>query len=273
MEPGRPIKSLKEYFSQLYIIFCCILMTWILATNDHKLIKYTYLGIMISLLCFRTISFFRRGFQYYLLEMCYVINIISLFVIALDYDIKIIYPFMHGPLMCYSLIYGDALIFNNLAKTTTYAIHSTGSIVTRRLYWNGDNTTFSLDDLTYDSFLLTLKQCMIVYFCWAIPYYIWLFLYNGNMITMVRYMHRVNLEDNVTIYMKVKYIVLHFFGITASLLIGIFSMYCWQFNYLMVGCQIVSGFVQGATYDFTGHRLNFMKLFFNTYTKIKNKKT
>jgi hypothetical protein len=110
-EKVRPLKSWKEYFSQLYLIFCTGSMIWVLANDDHNMIKIWYTFVITSLLGFRTISFFRKGDQCYLLEMCYVMTAISLFIIWLDYDIKIIYPFLHGPLAWYTLVFGDAILF------------------------------------------------------------------------------------------------------------------------------------------------------------------
>lgn len=50
-------------------------------------------------------------------------------------------------------------------------------------------------------------------------------------------------------------------------------MHIKYLNYFIVTCQIVSGFAQGASYDFTGHRINFVKLFSNGYLHAKNKIT
>jgi hypothetical protein len=80
VEKVRPLKSLKEYFSQLYLIFCTNSMIWVLANDDHILIKYLYAFILVSLLGFRTISFFRKGNQYFLIEMCYIITVFLKFI-------------------------------------------------------------------------------------------------------------------------------------------------------------------------------------------------
>jgi uncharacterized membrane protein SpoIIM required for sporulation len=269
-EKARPLKSLKEYFSQLYLIFCNNLMVWFLAYDDHVLIKYWYSSILVPLLSFRTVSFVKKRMQFYLIEMCYFINVLTLYVINSGRDIRVVYPFLHGPLAFYTLVYGDALIYSDLAKSTTFAIHSGGSVVSRRLYWNGDPALIlTLKDFTIDSFNTHFKSCVFIYFCWAIPYYIWFFSTDDDYINMAKYTFGLKATDVVPFYLKLKYVVLHFLCVSVTLAIGIFSMHCEYFNIFIVGCQIASGFVQGAAYDFTGHRINFFKLFTKAYLHVK----
>lgn len=273
-QPLRPLKSLKEYFSQLYLIFCVVSMTWILGDNNHDLIKYWYTFVIVSLLTFRAISFVRKGFECYLIEMCYIATLFSLPIILFDYDIKIIYPFIHGPLAFYTLIYGDAIVFNDLAKSTTFALHSGGGIVTRKLYWNGNpNLIVTLTDLTFDSFKLRLFDCLQLYLIWAIPYYIWLFSTNSKRMNMVRYSFGIKAEDDVLLKQKIQYCLMHFVGVTVTLSIGIISMHFKYLNYAIVACQVISGFAQGASYDFTGKRINFFKLFAKGFLYTKEKLT
>lgn len=270
IEKIRPLKSLKEYFSQLYLIFCVVSMTWFLADNDHFLIKCWYTFEITSLMLFRSISFVRKNLQCFLLEMCYFMTALSLYIILTDQDIKIIYPFIHGPLALYTLVYGDALNFSDLAKSTTFALHSGGGIVTRRLYWNGNQSLIlSLSDLTYESFKNRFVNCLKLYFMWAIPYYIWLFFTNWKLINMAKYTFGIAPENDVHFLLKIKYCALHFFAISLALCIGILSMHVKYLNYFIVTCQIVSGFAQGASYDFTGHRINFFKLFAKAYLYTK----
>lgn len=204
VEKIRPLKSLKEYFGQLYLIFCAVSMTWVLANDDHNLIKYWYTFVIASLMAFRIVSFFRKGWQCFLIEMCYVMTMLSLFIIWFDYDIKIIYPFIHGPLAFYTLGFGDAAIFNNLAKSTTFALHSGGGIVTRRLYWNGDpNLIVGFADLTLNSFKTRLIDCIKLYFLWAFPYYIWLFSTNWKLTNMAKDIFGVKPEDDLDFLKKI----------------------------------------------------------------------
>lgn len=270
LEKIRPLKSLKEYFSQLYLIFCVVSMTWVLANDDHNLIIYWYTFVITSLMVFRTVSFFRKGWQCFLIEMCYAMTALLLFIIWFDYDIKIIYPFIHGPLAFYTLGFGDAAIFSSLAKSTTFALHSGGGIVTRRLYWNGNPTMIvTLANLTLNSFRERLIDCLKLYFLWALPYYIWLFCTDWKLTNMAKDTFGIKPEDDVPFMKKVKYCAIHFACIGVTLCIGILSMHIKYLNYFIVGCQIASGFVQGASYDFTGHRINFVKLFSKAYLHAK----
>lgn len=272
----RPLKSLKEYFSQLYLIFCLVSMTWALAYNDHYWILIWFTFVIGTSMGFRTISFFRKGWQCFLIEMCYVMTAFFLYVAWTGQDIKIIFPIISGPLAFYTLFYGDAAIFSDLAKSTTFILHSGGGVVIRRLYWHGDPSMIvTLADLTFDSFINRLMEVWKIYFMWAIPYYLWLFFTDWKLTNMVKYTFGLKVDETVPTLQKIKYCFLHFVAVTITMIVGIFAMHIWQLNYLIVALQVISGFAQGAAYDFIGHRINFFKLFCKAYlyakTEIKKK--
>jgi hypothetical protein len=194
----------------------------------------------------------------------------TLYILFTGGDIRTIYPFLHGPLAFYTLMYGDALIYSDLAKSTTFAIHSGGSVVSRRLYRNGDPILIlTLKDLTIESFNVHFKSCMTIYFCWAIPYYIWLFFTNNEYTNIIKWTFGLGSKDVVPLYLKFKYIVLHFLAVSVALVVGILSMHFEYLNIFIVSCQVISGFAQGAAYDFTGHRINFFKLFAKAYLRVQ----
>lgn len=272
----RPLKSLKEYFSQLYLIFCLVSMTWALAYNDHDWILIWYTFVIGTSMAFRTISFFRKGLQCFLIEMCYVMTAIFLYIAWTGQDIKIIFPIISGPLAFYTLFYGDAVIFSDLAKSTTFILHSGGGVVIRRLYWHGDPSMIvTLADLTFGSFVDRLFEAWKIYFMWAVPYYIWLFFTDWKLTNMLKYTFGLKADETASTLQKIKYCVLHFLAVTVTIIVGIISMHIWYVNYLIVALQVISGFAQGAAYDFIGHRINFFKLFCKGYlyakTEIKNK--
>ena len=263
--------NIKNYVSYLYIMFTIIITTWFLAHDNHKKIKLWYSITLFLLLLFRCISYYRKEYLLHMLEMCYFINLVSIFYVQSNYDIRYIYPFMHGPLMVYSLIYGDAFIPHDLAKTTSYSIHTFGSVITRRLYWNGDSKLWlSWNDLP-NNFYHYLYWCLILYLTWLIPYCIYLYMYDGNMTTMIKYVYRLNKDDIISSKQKIQYICGHMFFIIISLIIGIISMHCWQMNYFIVACQIISGFIHGGCYYYTGHKMNFFKMLLKIFIVVKNK--
>lgn len=274
-ERVTPLKSLKEYFSQLYLVFCLVSITWVLANNDHFLIKILWSFVISSSMIFRTISFFRNGSQCYLIEMCYIITAYSIYVMWFKNDVKCVLPFLYGPLGFYTLAFGDAANFNDLAKSTTFILHSGGAIVFRRLYRNGNPLLIAkLEDLTFNTFQEYFIDCLKLYFMWAIPYYLWLFFTNWKLVNMAKYTFGILPQDNVSVYLKLKYCFLHLILVTIALSIGILLMHCEILSNIFVACLVISGFLQGASYDFVGHRINFYKLFAKAYlyTKVELKK-
>jgi hypothetical protein len=237
----------------MYVTGICSLLgsVWVLASDFHPLIKCWYSGLLSFLFATRLYSFYKKNYLWYLLEMCYIVNIVSIFTVQFDnfgYTMKLLYPFIHGPLAGYALLYGDAIILHNWDKTTSYAIHVLGGVFTRRLYWNGDQLYVnSLSDLTLGAFFGHLKMSFLLYLVWAIPYtFFYLLPFNGNVMTMAKYVYRKSATDKLTLEEKLKYIGYHMIFCNLTLIVGIFSIYCWQFNYFVVGCEIFSGILNGG---------------------------
>lgn len=269
-----PVKTdtFQHYAIYLFNMIAMLGTSWVLATNDHQLIKWWSVAFFVILCGTRFYSFYRKDYLFFLLEMCYTANLASIICIATECDLKLIYPFMHGPLMAYSLVYGDAIILHDLDKTTSYAVHTFGSVVTRRLYWNGDSTqTLSLADMTLSSFFGYFKTSYLLYLGWAIPYAMfYLFPFDGEGITMARYVYRLGPKDILTLEQKIKYITGHMFFVGLTLAVGVFSMYYWQFNYFMVFSQIVSGIINGGWHYYTGKKFNPKKFLSETFFAVKS---
>ena len=229
---------------------------WICGSNDHLLLRNWYMFTMVSLFATRLYSFYRKNYLLYLLEMCYLINIVSMISVYFNVGLEYVYPFLHGPLIAYSLYYCDALILHDLDKTTSLAIHSFGAIITRRLYWQGDpSLILKLGDLTFNTFLNKMLTSFVCYLFWAVPYCIfYLFPFNGNGYTMIRYVARVDNNVVVDAQSKIKYIFCHMLCCLTALVFGNLSMFCWQLDYAIIVAQIMSGIIHGGWYYYKDHK-------------------
>ena len=94
-----PVDTFTNYIIYIFLIFEIIGTAWMCGYNDHYLLRLWYTFTMITLFVTRICSFYRKDYMMYLLEMCYVVNIVSIFFVYFDFGIKYIYPFLHGPLI------------------------------------------------------------------------------------------------------------------------------------------------------------------------------
>ena len=253
------IDTFTNYVIYVFLICEIIGTAWICGHNDHELLKTWYIFTTITLFGTRVCSFYRKDYMLYLLEMCYVVNLVSIISMYFNVGMKYVYPFLHGPLIAYSLLYGDALIVHDLDKTTSLAIHAFGAIITRRLYWNGDfSEILSLESLTLNSFLRKMQISFFCYLAWAVPYCIfYLFPYKGNKQTMIKYVARLKNDDKVTFTMKFQYIFWHMVYVLCALVLGNLTMYCWQLDYFLIIVQILSGIIHGGWYYYKEHKFKF----------------
>lgn len=272
-----PTNTFQNYIIYLFLMFEIVGTAWICGSNDHALLRTWFTFTMITLFVTRLYSFYKKGYLLYLWEMCYFVNLVSIPMIYNDIGMNYIYPFLHGPLIAYSLIFGDALILHDLDKTTSLAIHSFGAIITRRLYWQGDQSLIlSLEDLTLESFGQQMLVSIGCYLLWVIPYCIfYLFPFNGSGHTMIRYTTRLDENGIVTTIMKAKYIVLHMLLVVLALLMGNLAMYIWQFDYVLIISQIICGVIHGGWHYYKEHKFKFeeaqkdLMKSINTHLKLK----
>jgi hypothetical protein len=263
--------SQTEYFS--YIFSICILVTtgWILGHDNDLLIKYWYTIIMSLLLVIRIPDFKKRKYHHFLSELCYFVNLSAIYFMLMELDIKSIYPYLHGPLLLYAIFSGDAFIPHDLSKTTSFALHSFGTIVTRHLYWKSDKI-LTLNDLTTDTFIHYLKICIGIYLMWFLPYSCYVFCYKGKSLTMIKYTLKLKEEDSVKFIVKVSYLLKHMTMTIFSISIGILLMHWYQLDNFMCGMQILSGIIQGSYYYRYSKKLKFINLvkeFYIDKTKCK----
>jgi hypothetical protein len=196
----------------------------------------------------------------------------------------IIYPFLHGPLLLFSIYDGDAFIPQNMSKTITYCVHAFGALISRRLYWHrkcenfindcqiNDTYNYLIDDnFNMKIFVKHYQTSMTIYFVWFLLYAIYLFVYDGNSINMIKYIFKLK-DSKPTFKQKIIYLLTHAISVNFTICIGIIAMYSAILDHFLVGLIILSGLVQGAWYHQTGHKLRIDKLLFgkqtSTYIKI-----
>jgi hypothetical protein len=237
----------------MFLMVLCIATSWLLGKNDHYTLKYWFAIIMGCLLLIRIPDFKKKKYHHFFAELCYYVNVLTMIILLTNIDIRYIFPFLHGPLLIYAVFSGDAFIPHSMPRSTSFALHTFGTVVSRRLLWTGDSSMLlNFDDLFAGTYWTYLQTSIIIYLGWFIPYTCYVFWYNGTSMTMLKYAQKLDIKDQVSTGAKVIYLVKHMILTIIAVSIGIILMHNWILDYIVVAIQIISGFVQGGYYYYSG---------------------
>lgn len=167
-------------------------------------------------------------------------------VVFFDYDIKLIYPFTHGPLLFYCIIFGDAPIPDHLSRVLTFVVHSYSAIVSRKIYWT--NNYYNPPSNNLHTFCNELFDAMKIYSIWLVIYSIYLIVYNGKSDTMIKYMFKIDKNTQPSLQLKLLWILTHFIAIIISCSFGIVSKYNYWLNIVIIMIMLLSGIYNTSKY-------------------------
>lgn len=239
-KPRSNKKIFQNYVSIPLVITLLCITSWIFGYGNLDLIRYWYVISLGCLIVIRTIEFVEIKYYHFLTEMCYYINIISIIVVLFDFDIKLIYPFTHGPLLLYCIVFGDAPIPERLTRVLTFVIHSYSALVSRKIYWSKKNN-YLLETNNSNTFIHELSNSMAIYFVWFIIYSIYLLKYNGKSTTMIKYMFKIDKNVQPSLKLKLVWLAIHFITILLTCSFGIVTKYNYWFNNFVIIIMLASG--------------------------------
>lgn len=216
---------------------------WLFGNGNINILRLWYCIIMPLLFLLRIPDYIKRKYYHFFYELCYYINILSIIILLLNYDLKIIYPFLHGPLMSYSLL-KDKFSIINLNHATSFALHSFGTIITHKIYWNSQNI-LNISDLTTKTYFTYLKTCSLIYLTWLIPYCIYIFNYKGITLTSIKYYAKLKENEKPSFINKIYYLSFHIFLFFLSISFGIILMHSYELDTLFCILQMVVSLING----------------------------
>ena len=128
-----------------------------------KFLRYYFVALMIPLLILRVVLFQRTKQQYFLLDYCYWVNGLGIFVSlfppqwlpSLDvYEIlwQIFLVSANGPLFFAMVAWNNSLVFHSIDKSTSTAIHILPAILSLCERWRSD-LTMNGDDFPWSRHL------------------------------------------------------------------------------------------------------------------------
>jgi hypothetical protein len=232
----------KNYYSIPFIITLLCITSWIFGNGNIQLIRYWYFISMCILLGIRISEFIEIKNHHYLLEMCYYINILTMIIVIMNYDIRMIYSFTHGPLLFYCILFKDAPIPDRLTRVLSFSIHCYSALVTRKIYWT-ENYDFE-QYLTWENFLSEFVCSLQIYLVWFLLYSIYLIKYDGKSNNMIRYICKIDTNTNLSIKIKILYLISHFIAIIITCSFGILFRYNYWLNNFVVSLMIISSIYQ-----------------------------
>lgn len=235
-------KIFKNYYSIPFVITLMCITSWIFGTGNINLIRYWYVISMCILLGLRISEFVEIKYHHFLVEMCYYINILTMIVVFLGLNVELVYPFTHGPLLFYCIIFGDAPIPDRLSRVLTFSIHCYSALVTRKIYWL-KNYDFELH-LTWENFLSEFFMSLLIYFVWFILYSVYLLKYNGKSDNMIKYIFKIDRQTTPSIWTKLLYLTTHFSAVMITCGLGILFRYNYWLNNFVVFVMIISSVYQ-----------------------------
>lgn len=231
-------KIFQNYISIPFVITLLCVTSWVFGTGDIQLIRYWYVFSLTCLLGIRAMEFVEIKYYHFLTEMCYFINLVSMWVILFDFDIKLIYPFTHGPLLLYCIAFGDAPIPDRLTRVLTFTIHSYSALVSRKIFWTNNYANPPINNL--NTFGEELVGAIKIYLVWFIIYSIYLIGYNGKSDTMIKYMFKIDKNTQPSLGLKLLWLGSHFIAIVITCSFGIITKYNYWFNIFVIGLMLSS---------------------------------
>jgi len=254
IKPKSNKKVFQNYISIPLVITLLCITSWIFGYGNLVIIRYWYVFSLGCLIGIRAVEFIEIKYYHFLTEMCYYINIISIIVVLFDFDIKLIYPFTHGPLLLYCVVFGDAPIPDNLTRVLTFVIHSYSAIVSRKIYWSKNYYLPETNNL--ETFTNEIKQSIVIYLIWFIIYSIYLLRYNGKSCTMIKYMFKIDLNTQPSLKLKLMWLSIHFLTIILTCSFGIISKYNYWFNNFIIIIMLLSGIYNTGLFYYKQYKKN-----------------
>jgi hypothetical protein len=259
-KPKSNKKLFQNYVSIPLVITLLCITSWIFGYGDLNLIRYWYVFSLGFLIGIRAIEFVEIKYYHFLTEMCYYINIVSIIVVLFDFDIKLIYPFTHGPLLLYCIVFGDAPIPDRLTRVLTFVIHSYSAVVSRKIYWiKNYNLTDTNCLISFETFINELKQSIVIYLAWFIVYSIYLLKYNGKSDTMIKYMFKIDKNTQPSLKLKLLWLAIHFATITITCSFGVITKYNYWFNNFVIIVMLLSGIFHTGKFYYRQFEKNNLK--------------
>lgn len=279
-------KLTKQYFTFVYTTITLISTIWLIGTVNVQALQIVYPLTCAIVLAFRIEEFYRKKYMLFFIELCYFLLVWSAVMVACRFDVKYIYPFLHGPLLWFSFTNAEAYVPHNLNKVTSYIIHNFGAFVTCCLYLNGKSgEIYTLENLS-DNFEHYFSICSIIFFSWYFFFSIFLFAYNGTGLTLLRHKFKIAKDLPTPFDLKVKYFIGYPILMLLGLCFGIVSMHCRQLNITMIFLTIFCGILQAGWYYFvkpsdnpswvksdSKNKLTILKLYEMLRDFIQNKKS
>ncbi len=149
------------------------------ASPTDKMVSLNF-WTMTVLYAIRVERFIKYRIGWYLIDFCYVGNwMVWVCLYFFKYNavaFSIAYYFATATLGFALIFYGNAYTFHSIDHLTTTFIHHNGMVVVTGMRWAGDPQLDEVLNAKGGDLLSNIKYCIFAYACWAVVYYLTVFV-------------------------------------------------------------------------------------------------
>lgn len=260
----------------LSILICCVLLT-----KDPKYYAYWNAFIIPVLMIHRTFDFQSKGWQFYMIDFCYAVNLLvvistvffpsNLILSLISFGVSL------GTLPFAIYFFRNSLAFTNIEKITSLFIHFHAALTMFLIRWHDHSRHFAISSTTFSDFGLNFLAKWFggivgFYGIWAIFYCSMIFFVFGkhisrkNLTTLYSYSmsdpkHSKKLLSRGAKWSKFLFMFNHF-----RLVMGLSTVtMAFFWNYWLGFLWLISLFCvalyNGATYTVDFHSTKYEKQF------------
>jgi len=164
--------------------FVHLIMTAILVTKDAKYYAYYNVFMTWSLILHRGYEFYTKGWHFYMMDFCYLVNFIVACHVVFFPKAEIMFfagfALSLGPIFNSVSYYRNTLAFHSTEKTTSLFIHSSPPLTMFLIHWHDKSKHFASSNMGIQEYgpIFLAKwygSVIALYGAWVVVYYIVLF--------------------------------------------------------------------------------------------------
>lgn len=264
------------------IHFVNLIITSGLMLHDAKYFAYWSAFFLSISLAYRIYDFTRVGWQFYLVDFCYMANTLTIcYTIFFPMSgtlFKSAFALTMGPLASSIYCYRNTLAFHDTIKITTLLIHSNPPLVLFLIRWHDYSKVFypasiGTEKLEWAFVFSWYKSITSIWLVWSVVYYLIIFVVFKNYIKRNKleslFNHSLKGTFGKTVMMfgerwsGVIFMIIHFFDV---MILSGFSM-VFYYNYwiglIWIVCLHMLAVHNGAKYYIDFHSSRYQKQFAN----------
>mmetsp|Transcript_66280 Transcript_66280/g.76921 ORF Transcript_66280/g.76921 Transcript_66280/m.76921 type:complete len:331 (-) Transcript_66280:162-1154(-) len=260
----------------LSLLVCCVLLT-----KNPKYYVYWNALIIPFLMIHRTFDFQSKGWQFYMIDFCYAVNLLVVITTVFFPSCLILslisFGLALGTLTFAIYFFRNSLAFTSIEKVTSLFIHFQAPLTMFLLRWHDHSGNFAISSATLSDFGLSFLAKWFggiigFYGVWALFYCSMIFLVFGkhisrrNLQTLYSYSmsdpkHSKKLLSRGAKWSKFLFMFNHFKVVVGLSTVTVAFFFSYWLGLLWLLSNLLIALYNGATYTVEFHSLKYEKQF------------